>query len=214
MPVIASLAGITPWAALVSETAAYVSECPRPIIEQALRDACREFFSTSKCWRERGLTLVTTVASQAAYTFNPPANAELMEVISAWDDDEEVDVGLPGEEDDFYPAETDSEYRITVSDDGTRIELSPLPLTAGVVLKGGVIYTLARNATGIPTWVYNEHNYGITCGAAARLVMQPRKPWTDREAYPMHRSSFMSAVNDASNKAGPAMRRPLRTKPV
>lgn len=212
MPFIVTTTGFTPWSTLINETAPHVPECPRPLIEQALRDACREFFGTSRCWRERGLTLITTVASQASYTFNAPANAELLEVLAAWNGTEEVDVGLPGDEDDFYPTEAGSEFSVTATEGGSQLELAPLPLTAGVVIKGGVIYTLAPNAAGVPKWAYDEHSYGLICGAAARLVVQPKKPWTDRAAYALHRSEFMSAVRDASNQAGPVRRNPLRTK--
>jgi hypothetical protein len=205
MPIIVQPQAVTLWATIINDVAPHVPECPRPIIEDALRESCREFFSDSRCWRERGLTLLTTVASQKAYTFNAPANAELMEVIAAWNGTEEVEVGIPGEEDDLY--------RVTVADDGTQLELAALPETAGVVIKGGVIYTLARNAAGIPSWVYNEHRHGLACGAAAKLVVQGKKPWTDREAYKWLRGEFDTAVRDASNKAGPVSRRPLRTKP-
>lgn len=216
MPFIVNLssASSTPWSMLVDEAAGLVPECPRPLIERALRRACREFFSDSHCWRASGLTLLTTVASQGAYTFSPPANGELLKVMSAWNGDEELDVETPGESDDAYPGETDSEYRIGVGDGGAEITVSPAPETAGVVIKGSVAYTLASNATGIPTWVYNEYRYGIACGAAAKLVMQPNKPWTDRPAYAAHMAEFRKAITDASNAAGPVRRRPLRTKPA
>jgi hypothetical protein len=215
MTIIVSVAAATstPFASLVNEVVPLVPECPRPIIEQVLRDACRDFFSTSRCWRQRGLTLLTTVANQEAYTANPPANAEVLEVMAAWNGDEEVEVGLPGEEDDAYPDENDTEFRVAVGDDGTTLTLSPLPETAGVVIKGSLSYTLASNATGIPTWVYNEYRRGLASGAAALLVMQPNKPWTDRQAYALHQTMFDKAVRDASNKAGPIRRRPLRSVP-
>lgn len=214
MTIIATSLDTTPWQAMVSEVALLAPECPVPIIKKALLDACRTFFSDSHCWRESGLTLLTTVASQGAYTFNPPANGELLQVMSAWNGDEELDVETPGEADDAYPGEADSEYRLGVGSGGATITVSPAPATAGVVIKGSVAYTLASNATGIPTWVYNEHRYGIACGAAAKLVMQPNKPWTDRPAYAAHMAEFRKAVTDASNAAGPVRRRPLRTKPV
>ncbi|MBP6638224.1 MAG: hypothetical protein KA179_11095 [Sulfuritalea sp.] len=205
--------GVTPWAQMIPEALALVPECPNPIIRDALHKAMREFFSTSRAWRGKQLTLLTTVVAQESYNANPPANAEVAQVMSCYRDTEEVECEVPGEEDDFYPAETGSDYRISVSDDGLYYELHPAPASAGEVLKGSVAYTLAENATGVPTWVYREHRYAIACGAAAHLVAQPGKPWTDREAYKAHRDTFEAAIRDASNAAGPIRRRPLRVTP-
>jgi hypothetical protein len=197
---------------MIPEAAALVSECPNPIIKDALMKAMREFFSTSRAWRGRNLTLLTTVAAQESYDVNPPANAEVFQVLACFCSDVEIECEVPGEDDDSYPGEADSTYRIGVSADGASYELRPAPSAAGDVLKGSVAYTLAANATGIPSWIYREHRYGIACGAAANLVAQPNKPWTDREAYPMHRAKFEESIRDASNTAGPVRRRPLRVK--
>lgn len=212
--VIANPSSYTPWSELISEVAPLVPECPRTIIEKSLREVCREFFSTSRCWRERGVTLLSTVASQATYAYANLANSVLLDVMAVWDSDRELHVGLPGEEDDFYPGQGDSEYLITVADGGLSLKLSPLPRSTGTVLKGSVSYTLASNASGIPSWVYDEHKYGIACGAAAPLVMQPKKPWTDSQSYAMRRREFEKCISYASNKAGPIRRRPMFTIPV
>ena len=210
MTILATPSTFTLWTDLSAHAAPLVPECPRHILELALRDACRDFFTVSRCWRERGLTLITTVAGQAAYTFNPSANAELSAVMAAWDGDDEIEVGHPGEDDDSYPTEQDDEtYRVTVANGGATLLLSPLPETAAVVIKGSVAYTVASNATGILTWVYNEHRRGLAAGAAALLVVQPKKPWTDRDAYAAHQSAYETALRRASNKAGPLRRRPL-----
>lgn len=213
MTLIVASPSFTAWPALVSELSSLVPECPQPLMKAELIKAARRFFTDSMCWRQSNLTLLTTVANQMAYTFNAPDNAELLEVISCWDGDDELDVGRPGETDDYHPEQSDSEYIITVANGGATLNLTPVPETAGIVLEGSVAYTLSNNAGGIPTWAYDEHKDGIVAGAAARLVMQPKKPWTDREAYRLHMDLFDTAVRDASNKAGPIKRRPLRTKP-
>lgn len=212
MPIITSSTGFTPWATLAPLVAARAPECPTPIIRDALQECMREFFSTSRAWRGKNLTLLTTVAAQEAYAANPPANAEVLQVMSCFRGTQEIECEVPGEEDDFYPDETSSDYRIGVSDDGLSYELHPAPVSAGEVLKGSVAYTLAENAIGVQDWIYREYRYAIACGAAATLVAQPGKPWTDRAAYAAHRAMFESAIREASNAAGPIRRRPLRTK--
>lgn len=213
MTVIATPSTVTPWADMIAEVSALTPECPNPIIKDALLKAMRQFFSDSRAWRGKQLTLLTTVAAQESYSANPPANAELLQVMACYRGTEEIDCEVPGEEDDSYPAETNSDYRIGVSEDGTYYQLHPAPETAGEVLKGSVAYTLAPNASGIPSWVYREYRAGIAAGAAALLVKQPRKPWTDREAYAMHNAEFEKAIREASNAAGPVRRRPLRVTP-
>ena len=74
--------GVTPWAQMIPEALALVPECPNPIIRDALHKAMREFFSTSRAWRGKQLTLLTTVAAQESYNANPPANAEVAQVMS------------------------------------------------------------------------------------------------------------------------------------
>lgn len=214
MPVIATLSGITTWPVLMVEVAALVPECPGPIIQLAAKEACREFFSRSYCWRQRDVTLLTTVAGQGAYSYAVPNDAELLRVHSCWNGQDEVHVALPGEEDDAYTGETDSDFRIGVSQDRTGLTLSPAPSSSGTVLTGSVSFALASNAAGIPTWCFNQFKEELAAGAAARLVLQPGKPWTDRAAYAAHRNLFDSGIRDASNEAGPVARRPLRTRPA
>lgn len=213
MTVLAPTSGTTLLTQIVVDVRLMAPECPNPIILDAVRRALREFFSSSRAWRERSLTLLTTVASQEAYAADPPVNAEVLQVMSCYRDTEEIECEVPGEDDDFYPTEQDGDYRISVSDDGLYYELHPAPSSAGEVLKGSVAYTLSDNASGVPSWVYREHRYAIACGAAAHLVAQPGKPWTDREAYTAHRAVFEAAIRDASNAAGPIRRRPLRVTP-
>ena len=189
MTIIATPSGFTPWSQMIPEAAALVSECPNPIIKDALMKAMREFFSTSRAWRGRNLTLLTTVAAQESYDVNPPANAEGFQVLACFCSDVEIECEVPGEDDDSYPGEADSTYRIGVSADGASYELRPAPPAAGDVLKGSVAYTPAANATA-----------------------RPNKPATAREAYPMHRAKFEESIRDASNTAGPVRRRPLRVK--
>lgn len=213
MPVIAVTSSHTLLSVLVDDVAPLVPECPRALIRNKLIRTCRQFLSESRCWRDRGITLLTTVASQKAYAFNVPADAELLQVMSAWDGDTEVDADLPGDDDDESPDFTSSTFKVGVSDDGTELECRPTPSTDGVVLKGSVSYTLALDGNSIPTWIYTDHRDALAAGAAAMLVIQPGKPWSNPGNYVGYQGMFREAIRDASNKAGPVRRRPLTSKP-
>lgn len=213
MPIIASPSGFTPWSAMVPFVAPKVPECPGPAIRQALIDAAREFFSASRCWRQRDITLLTTVAGQNAYAYNPPTNGQLCQVMSAFRGTEEIEIELPGEGDDAEPGKTDGDYRVAMSDDASGFEVRPAPLLAGEVLKGSVALTTSENASGILTWVFRDYRQEIAMGAAALLVIEPGKPWTAPALYDGYRSQFDSAIALASSLAGPVRRRGLRVKP-
>lgn len=210
MPIVVDTSGFTLWRVIYPDIALHAPECPTPLMESALRHAAREFFSTSSAWRDEAVTLATTVAGQIGYDFSPPANAELMRVHTAWNGSAEIDADVPGEEDADYPDQTNSTYRAGVSADSSQVLLRPAPEASGDVIQGTVIYTLSPNATGIPTWIYNEHRDGLAAGAAARLVVQPKKPWSNPQAYTMLRGMFTDAIREASNQAGPVRHRPLR----
>lgn len=213
MPVIVQNSGLTSLDLLVRDVAPHVPECPQPLIREKLLRACRDFFSASYCWRERRITLLTTVQGQQAYAYAIPANAELLQVMSAWDGDTEVDADLPGDDDEYSPDFEQKDVVVGVSDDGSELELRPLPNTTGTVIKGSVSYTLAENASAIPSWVYREYREGLAAGAASLLVIQPQKPWSNPGAFPGLRALFSDAVSDATNKAGPVRRKAIRSKP-
>jgi hypothetical protein len=183
-------------------------------MEERLRQAAFDFLSRSYCWRQRDVTLLTTVASQSAYAYDLPANGKLLMLHSCFDGLREIEIEVEGEGDDFYPGETsDSDYRIAVADDGAGFELRPAPATSGVVLKGSVSFIPADNATGIPTWIERNYGQGIAHGAAALLVVEPNKPWSNPASYQFHQGEFNSSIAEASAKAGPVRRRPIRVKP-
>ena len=46
------------------------------------------------------------------------------------------------------------------------------------------------------------------------LVTEPLKPWSQPSTYQFLRSMFDDGIRQASNSAGPVMRRPLRVTPV
>lgn len=213
MPLIAQSTGYTQLAELYPLIAPHVPECPIPLIRAALIRALREFFSDSRCWRQTRITLLTTVQGQSAYQLAAPENGELLQVQSAWDGLTEVEAGVPGDDDDWSPDDTSTTWTIAVSADASNLELTPTPSTDGVVIKGSMSYTLSENASAFPDWVYREYKKGLAMGAAADLVLQPQKPWSNPQNYLLLRGDFEAAVRAASNLAGPTRRKAIRSKP-
>jgi hypothetical protein len=213
MPIILPGASIAPWSDLVSNVLPHTPECPLFEIEDRLRQAAREFCRISCAWRSPNVALLTTVADQVLYTYSTPAQAELNRVHTAFNGDDEIDVALPGEEDDVDPTSSGEDWKITV-DSETQLRLTQPPATAGIELTGTLSYVPTNTATGIPTLIARRWQLQIAAGAAALLVVQARKPWSNPAAAAMLSGMFQEGIRSASNDSGPVRRRPIRVIPA
>lgn len=203
----------TTWADMRSRVLRKAPECPSFRLDDALKEAAQEFFETSKVWRSSRDTILTTVADTLDYAFTAPTNAEVHCVISAWDGDDELEVALPGEQDDADQTTTTDEFKVGARQTDT-LYLTQLPTTAGTVIAGVLCFKPSSSAVGIPTQAWQRWAEQIACGAAAMLVTEPLKPWSQPNTYQFLKSMFDEGIRQASNSAGPVMRRPLRVTPV
>lgn len=210
---IPSPATLSVWSTLFPRTVAFAPECPLFLVEDAVRKAGREFCRRSNVWREQNVTMATTVLGQSAYTFAPPANAELNKLHAAWIGEEELDIATPGEEDDDAPTKSSATYKIGL-DSPTRLSIRPTPDAAGALVVGTVSYLPSVASTGLPSLIVERWLEELAAGAASFLVAQPEKPWSRPELYMGLCDTFDRAVFEASNQSGPVRRRGLRVKQV
>lgn len=203
---------LTPWKSFRPLVARHLPRCPVFEIDDAVVEAGREFCREAHCWRQSGLSLLTTVAGQGAYVATLPTGAELLRVHAAFIGEDEVDVGLPGEGDDEAPTLRRSRWRIEAAPPAGLL-LSPLPAVAGVAVVGTLSYIPTKTSTGLLDVIFDEHAYGIASGAVAMLAAQPGKDWSAPAIVTYHEGKFREAITTASNAAGPVRRRPLRVKP-
>lgn len=205
-------ASFTTWDTLARLAAEHLTECPEWAIADHVKTQARDFFKRSGIWRTKEATLLTTVAGQGEYDHTPATNAELSRVFSAWNGLDEVDVEDPGDWAGSPDALLDTTWKIGARD-LNKMSLSPLPEVAGVVIKGTVVYVPSKAGVGIPSHAYDEWGSQIAGGAAARLMLQANKPWTNPGMVPVLRGDFEAAVRQASMQAGPVKRKPLRVTP-
>ncbi len=203
----------TTWADMRSRVLRKAPECPSFRLDDALKEAAQEFFETSKVWRSSRGTLLTTVADTLAYAYTAPTNAEVHCVVSAWDGDEELDVALPGEQDDADQTTEADDFKVGARATDT-LYITQIPVTAANVIAGVLAFKPSAAAVGIPTAAWTRWGEQIACGAAAMLVTEPLKPWSQPGTYAFLRAQFDDGIRSASNSAGPVMRRPLRVTPV
>lgn len=203
----------TSWDELQQLVSPHVSECPVFLQLDAAKRAAREFFKRSGLWRTAEATLLTTVANQQAYAHAPATNAELERVFSAWLGEVELDVTQPGDAAATPTAttESDSERLKIEARDGNSLWLTPVPATAGSVIKGTLVYIPTKAGAGIPARAFDDWGMAIAAGAAAELVIHPKKQWSNPGVYGGLVDIFNDACRQASVEAGPVRRTPLRT---
>lgn len=203
----------TTWADMRSRVLRKAPECPSFRLDDALKEAAQEFFETSQVWRSSRGLLLTTVADTLDYDYTAPTNAEVHAVISAWDGDDELDVALPGEQDDADQTTTTDEFKVGARQTDV-LYLTQLPKTAGTEVYGVLCFRPSTDAVGIPTEAWSRWAEPIACGAAAMLVTEPLKPWSQPNTYSFLRKMFEDGISQASNESGPIRRRPLRVIPA
>jgi hypothetical protein len=212
MPIIIVPGTSTTWRLIAQEAIAFAAGCPSFVLESTAKEAAREFLRRSCVWRDRKVALLTTTAGEDEYAYNLPENAELNRVHVAWYGSTEIDVQIPGEEDETETTATDSEWMIGVLPGGQGFRLTPAPSAAAVSVTGTVSYVTSTNASGIPQWIFDEWHRQIACGAAEKALKQISRPWSNPGASPMLLAEFEDGIRAASVSAGPVRRRPLRVQ--
>lgn len=209
---IVSPVSFTAWDTIALLVSEHVSECPVFLLTDHIKRAARRFFQRSGVWRSPEALLVTTVAGQQTYVHAPPTNGELSRAFSAWTGTTEIDVGDPGEWANEPTVTTSTDFKLEARADNV-LWLSPKPASSATLIRGTLVYIPTTAGAGIPSHAFDEWGPEIAAGAAATLVIQPNRQWSNPSAYGALMGIFNSAVSDASNQAGPVRRKSIRVKP-
>ena len=102
----------------------------------------------------------------------------------------------------------------------TQVDTEQIILAAvpEVNLSNGLTLTLAlqpsHTSTAFPKWIFGQYYQTIADGAVAKLMLMPKKPWTDLQNGADRRASFLAGLAGASADAANALgRAPVRSKP-
>lgn len=210
MPITVITTGQVQLSEIVRDVMAFLPQAPDWDVEHRAKQVLNDFCKRSLVWQQQSNTLLTTVAGQASYSTGLESTVDLVRVISAWVGDDEIDVTVPGEQEDEGPAKRDAKW--TVGNDRNSFILSPLPESGGVVVAGTIALATSRDATHIPAVVWNEWRDEIGCGIKAHMMMQVGKPWTNPAQAQAHMREYEDGVAWASNSTGAVRRKPLRVK--
>lgn len=182
-------------------------------IERCMKLAIRDFCRETTVWRQRNTVLLTTVANQEDYAANLPSGTELVAVLSAFlSDGTELEVALPGEEEDFAPSERSSaptDWLIGV-DSVDDVRVIPAPSVAGTVVKGTIALSPNEDAEDVPAVVWRRWRTPVAHGCIAKMLDMRGKPWSGTGgeiAY--HREKYEEGANECAVLMGPRRRRGL-----
>jgi hypothetical protein len=212
MPITPITTGQEPIASILRDVMAFLPQAPEWEVEHRAKQVISDFCKRSLVWQQQSNTLLTTVAGQASYSAGLDSTVDLVRVMSAWMGDDEIDVTVPGEQEDEGPAKRDATW--TVGNDRNSFILSPLPESSGVIVTGTVALAPSRDATHIPAIVWAEWRDEIGCGIKAHMMMHVNKPWSNPGQAQAHMREFEDGIAWASNSTGPVRRKPLRVKAI
>ena len=200
---------------LENKLAANVPGCPRPTIEQFVRDTAIEVCEKTLTWRYKQ-PAITLVAGTYEYAYDVPAGAEVAAVIHAKlsKDGVFVDKLLPVTQSDLHDLYPDwpssdvdkrTQPRYVSQIDPTMFVVSPIP-------ESGVTYTVdmflalkpSLSSTGMEETVFNSCENLIIHGVLQHLHTIPDKSWTDYgvAAYHAKQYTYKTALKRAQTNLG------------
>ena len=181
-----------------------VHGCTYAVAERAVRNAAREFCERTGVLRT-SLDPVVTHGAISIYPFDAASQMEVVKVLSASLDGQELALLLPDE--------AGSGARGLVVLNPAEFLLQPVPATGQKVLVTATL-TPSLKATGIDDLVYARHAEAIAQGAKARLYDMAEQPFSNPERAAKARENFEEAVGKCARDASKGYSRaPQRTVP-
>lgn len=191
------------WSSLQPDVAIDVPGAPVLVIENALRRAAQQFFAKSRAWQV--ITDAAPVAAdQAEVTITPPDNTELVRVETVWLDGRKIDPTTAG----YLDAAFGSNWTELAGAATKYLQLVPgtlrlfrIPASdADTGLTARIAVQPSSTAAGIPDDLGIRFREALVLGAKARLLLMPKKGWTDLELG----ASLMGAFDAAAASANAA----------
>lgn len=205
------------WSAWFPDVMPHVEGCPYPVIEHELRRAAQLFFEGSRAWKVT-LPVVTVAADTETVTLTMLDGQELVRIEKAWYDGVELDVYSADELETVVPGDwqthTGTPAAIIQMEPGI-VRLYPVPADDAVSgLKFIVSVKPSEASTGIPDNQLSKYRGDIAAGAKGRLMLYPKKPWSDTALGVAYGESFSGAIAKACVDAARAFGRgQIRSNP-
>lgn len=201
---------MTPWNNFYDFALPDLPGCPPGALNMALREAAIVFCEHSLGWKQTH-SPVAVVAGTSEYLFAPPLESVVHAVIHA---------GFNGRAVEPYASQSDRQIEQWrkrtgtpeyIAGDATSLTLIPEPDSDGI-LTMAVVLKPSPTAAGIDDSMFNEYRAAIIHGALARLMLSPKKPYTNAQLAAYHRHQFTIETAAAGTRAARKFSRaPLKT---
>jgi hypothetical protein len=184
--------------------------CPFAAVNSALRQSAIAFCAQSLAWKEEHPP-IAVLAETAEYAFIPPTGAAVHAITYAQFNGKEIssqtgELNLASK---AWRNQTGTPEHVLGG--ATSLRLVPEPDAAGT-LAMTVALKPSASAAGIDEGLFNEYREAIVHGALARLMLSPRKPYTNTQLAQYHQQQFAIETAMAGTRAARSFTRaPLRT---
>lgn len=195
------------------DTLPWLPGCPQAMALDAIRKAAIEFCERSWAWIYNPAAQ-NVVADQISYPFVPPSNAVVAKVLYVWYDGDPICPRSPDQLDDLYQNwrtfKGTPQYH--TQEDERNLLLVPVPsasLTGGLEMR--VCLKPKFDAADIESRMYEEYRDAIASGALYRLMLSPKKPYSDAAMAAVHKDMFDDKIASVRHKVQKGYARaPLR----
>lgn len=198
------------WADFYDSLMPDVPGCPYVAATFALRQSAIAFCEQSLAWTYAHPD-IAVVNDVDEYAYIPPVGALVHAVVYAEFNDHEIDAKVKDVDMRIWNWRNQSGTPEYVLGGPSGIRLVPTPDVEGT-LKLVVALKPDNDSTGIDDEIFQEYREAIVHGAKARLMLSPRKPYTNAELAAFHMQQFAAQTAGAGQRvARNYTRAPLRT---
>ncbi|SDZ85968.1 phage adaptor protein [Nitrosospira multiformis] len=162
-------------------------ECPAAAADSALRQSSVAFCEQSLAWQTKHQP-VLVMGGIAEYSFSPPEGTEIHAIINAVLDGEEIEPFACEKNITIWSRQTGKPRYVLGGP--SSLTLIPTPNSNGVLAIRVALKPSATSA-GIDDELFHEYREAITHGAMGRLMLSPKKPYTNIQLAPYHQQQFI-----------------------
>lgn len=196
------------WSTWFPDLAPLLPGCPNPMLVHELRRAAQAFFSNTKAWRVEQLAKPVAAGTESVVVRPDSPDMELVEIDGAWYEGRRIDPTTPEVLDaqhvQGWQGHTGTPDRFLCLEPG-QLRLYPIPLGDSIVgLKLRLVVSPSDASAGLPDDIGLRYRDEIKAGALSRLMLMPKKPWTDAQMGVVYGQAFGSMVDKHTEKAARA----------
>ena len=186
-----------------------VPGCPSDVAIRAIRHAVIEFCEKSLIYQVTQ-DPITVREGLVDYDLDAPNGYRVQKVMKVWFRGVELEPVAPDDmvNPDAYSQHiggyTPSKSLPTgyTQKDFESVSFLPIPnqtYTNAITMR--VALVPLRDSTQIEDFLYEQWGESIACGAKARLMLNPGKPYSNQEAAAINQGRYLTALNDARQRA-------------